>query len=316
MRTALLHRSTPRAALAATALASLSLGLAPAASRADEPAPNAGQRYVSVGGQADDRHDSNAAANVSLTVGQRAWVQAGVGQSRSSTASGTRSPGIVTGGVGVAGRELQATLNASHRADGGRFHQTDVGGSLEWHRDGHVLGLDLTHRSSRAAGTVAVADGSGGTTSVPAVATVSGNGVGVHGTWQATRHVSVYGAVARNHYHTTTQQVGTASSGGLLGLDPVLSRALLGRPSVVNQDEAALDHSAMAGAAYRWDKVGVAAEYTTGQVHDGGGAVRSVELKAAVDVAPGWRIASGLGRGTTDQGGAATFASLSATYGW
>ena len=211
---------------------------------------------------------------------------------------------------------MQLTVNASHRADGSKYRQTDVGSSLDWRHDGDVVGLDMTHRNSRASGTVAVADGQGGSTTVPALARVSGNGVGVHGTLQATEHVSIYGAVARNHYKSTTQQTGPAAASGPLGLNPVLARALLGGISVVNRDEAALDHSAMVGASYRWDKVAVAGEYTTGQVHDNGGVMRSVELKAAVDVAPGWRVAPGVGRGSSGQGEHANFASLSATYGW
>lgn len=91
----------------------------------------------------------------------------------------------------------------------------------------------------------------------------------------------------------------------------MFARALLGGTSVVNRDEAAT-----AGASYRWDKVALSGEYTTGQVRDNGGAMRSVELKADIDVAPGWRVAPGAGRGSSDLGGHSTFASLSATYGW
>ena len=292
------------------------LSLASAAARADTPPPNDGRRYISVGGQADNQHDQQVLSTLSLPLGQQAWVQGGVGQSRSGQAAGGRKPGIVTGGMGAAGHAMQLTVNASHRSDGSKYRQTDVGSSLDWLHDGNVIGLDMTHRSSRASGTVAVANGQGGSTTVPALARIAGNGVGVHGTLQATEHVSVYGAVARNHYKSTMQQTDPAAPGGLLGLNPVLEHALLGGTSVVNRDEAALDHSAMAGASYRWDKVAVSGEYTTGQVHDNGGAMRSVELKAAVEVAPGWRVAPGVGRGSSDLGGQATFASLSATYGW
>jgi hypothetical protein len=305
-----------RPAQAAITVALLALALAPAATRADTPPPNDGQRYVSVGAQADDLHDEQVLSTLSLPVGRQAWVQAGVGKSRSGLAAGGRKPGIVTGGVGFAGRGMQLTVNASHRADGSKYRQTDVGSSLDWRHDGNVVGLDVTHRNSRASGMVAVADGQGGPATVPALARLSGNGIGVHGTLQASAHVSVYGAVARNHYKSTTQQIDPTAPGGLLGLNPELARALLGGTSVVNRDEAALDHSAMVGASYRWDKVAVSGEYTTAQVHDNGGAMRSVELKAAVDVAPGWRVAPGVGRGSSDQGGHANFASLSATYGW
>ncbi len=309
--------NTPLRSLQTTAaIALLALALAPAATRADTPPPNNGQRYVSIGGQADNLHNQQASSTLSLPVGQRTWVQAGVGKSRSDQATGDRKPGIVTGGVGVAGKAMQLTVNASHRADGSRYRQTDVGSSLDWRNNGNVVGLDMTHRNSHTTGSVALANGQGGSTMVPALARISGNGVGVHGTLQATEHVSIYGAVARNHYKTKTQQTDPTAPGGLLGLNPMLARALLGGTSVVNRDEAALDHSAMVGASYRWDKLAVSGEYTTGEVHDNGGAMRSVELKAAVDLAPGWRIAPGVGRGSSDQGGHANFASLSATYGW
>jgi len=299
----------------AAAMSLLALAVIPAGARADTPPANDGQRYVTVGAEADNRHDQQILSTLSLPVGRQAWVQAGVGKSRSDLAAGGRKPGIVTGGVGVAGQAMQLAVNASQRADGSKYRQTDVGASLDWRHGGNVVGLDVTHRRSHAAGVVTVADGQGGSTTLPARAQVAGNGVGVHGTLQATAHASVYGAIARNHYRSTTQADAAAPT-GLPGLDPVLARALLGGASVVNRDEAALDRSALVGASYRWDKVAVAAEATTGQVHDNGGAMRSVALKAAVDVAPGWRVASGLGRGSGGGSGRATFASLSATYGW
>ena len=307
--------TTARSSRPATALALLALGLAPALARADDPAPNDGMRFVSVGGQADSQHNQQVLSALSLPVGRHAWVQAGGGQSRDSQAAGGRKPDIVTGAVGVAGKSAQWTVSAAHRADGGKYRQTDVGSSLDWKHDGNVLGVDVTHRDSRASGTVASGSGT-----VPAQARVSGNGVGLHGTLSATERVSVYGAVARNHYKTTTTTTtpsAPSAPGGLLGgLDPVLGRTLLGGTSVVNRDEAALDHSALAGVTYRFDKVAVSGEYTTGQVADNGGAMRSVALKAAIDVAPGWRVAPGIGRGTTAQAGHANFASLAATYGW
>jgi hypothetical protein len=293
---------TPHATIALLALAAARLA------HADTPAPNSGMRFVNVGGQADSQHNQQALATLSLPVGQHAWVQAGVGKSRDSQAAGGRKPGLVTGAVGMAGSSAQISVNATHRADGGRYRQTDVGSSLDWKHDGHVVGVDVTHRDSRASGTVA--NGSG---TAPAQVRVAGTGLGVHGTLQASERMSVYGAVARNHYRssTTTTVPAPPTSGGLLGLSPVL-----GGTSVVNRDEAALTRSALVGATWRFDKAAVSAEVATGQVLDHGGTLRSVELKAAIDVAPGWRLAPGIGRGSNAQAGHATFASLSATYGW
>jgi hypothetical protein len=293
---------TPLATIVLLALAAVPLA------HADTAPPNAGMGFVSVGGQADSQHNQQALATLSLPVGQHAWAQAGAGKSRDSQQAGGRKPGIVTGAVGVAGSSAQLTLNAAHRGDGGRYRQTDLGSSLDWKDGGNVVGVDLTHRNSRATGTVASGSGTS-----PAQVRVAGTGLGLHGTLQASERVSVYGAVARNHYKssTTTTQSTPTTPGGLLGLAPVL-----GGTSIVNRDEAALNRSALVGATYRFDKVAVSGELATGHVLDDGGSLRSVELKAAIDVAPGWRVAPGIGRGSSPQAGHATFASLSATYGW
>jgi len=285
----------------------LALATAPMA-HADTAPPNAGMGFVSIGGQADSQHSQQALATLSLPVGRHAWVQAGAGQSRDSQQAGGRRPGVVTGAVGMAGSSAQLTLNAAHRADGGKYRQTDVGSSLDWKQGGNVVGVDVTHRNSLATGTVTSSAGTS-----PARVRVAGTGLGLHGTLQASERVSVYGAVARNHYksRTATTESTTPPPGGLLGLAPVL-----GASSIVNRDEAALTRNALVGATYRFDKVAVSGEVASGQVLDNGGTLRSVELKAAIDVAPGWRVAPGIGRGSSPQAGHATFASLSATYGW
>jgi hypothetical protein len=292
-------RTTP-AALALLALAATCLA------HADTPPPNDGMRFVSVGGQADSQHNQQALATLSLPVGRHAWVQAGAGKSRDSQGAGGRRPGVVTGALGVTTSSAQVTVNAAHRADGGKYRQTDIGSSLDWRHGGNVVGVDVTHRDSQATGIVASGSGT-----APARTRVAGTGLGVHGTLQASERVSVYGAVARNHYRsTTTTATNPPAPGGLLGLDPLLAGT-----SIVNRDEAALDRSALVGVTYRFDKVALSGEVATGQVL-GGGTLRSVELKAAIDVAPGWRIAPGIGRAANAQAGQATFASLSATYGW
>ena len=302
---------TPRATTAATVLA---LAALPWPAHADAPPPNDGMRFVSAGAQADNHGNQQILSTLSLPIGQHAWLQAGGGKSRSDAASGGRNPAIATAGAGVAGRNAQLTINTAQRLDGSRYRQSDVGASLDWKQDGNDIGLDVTHRRSRATGTAAVSDGAGGSTLVSARARVTGTGVGVHGSLQVSERLSLFGAVAHNHYRTSTRQ-GDPAAGGLLGSNPILARTLLGATSIVNRDEVALDHSALVGASYRFDKVAVSGDYTTGAV-DGGGTLRSVDLKAAFDVAPGWRLSPGVGRGSSGQGGHATYASMAATYGW
>jgi hypothetical protein len=307
-----MNSNTPRIAALAAALAT---AFACGAAQADTPAPNDGMRYVGVDTQADNRGNQQVLSTVSLPVGRNAWVQAGAGKSRSNEFDSTQRPGILTGAVGLAGQAYRLTVNTSQRFDGSRYRQSGWGSSLDWRHDGNLIGLDLTHRHEQAIGTAAL-NGQGGSTPVPTQAQISGSGFGMHGGLQVNEHLSVYAALARNHYKSSVQQIDSSAPGGLLAASPLLGQGLFGRVSVVNLDEVALDHSAQLGTTYRWSKLAVSGEYTTAQVHDNGGAMRSVDVKAAFDVAPGWRLASGLGRSTSDQGGHANFALLSASYGW
>jgi len=307
-------RTSPRSPHAAARIALLAAIAASGASMADTPA-NAGMRFVDFSAQADDQHDLQAVTTLSLPVGEHAWVQASGGKSRSEQATGPRRPDILGLVVGAAGPAWQFTLGATQRADANRFRQADWASALDWRHQGDILGLDLTHRRSLASGTVDITGALGASTAVPAQARIAGTGVGLHGTLAATEHLGVYAAVARNHYTSSTQQA-AATTGGPLASNPLLASALLGGASVVDRDEVALDRSALVGASWRWSRTALSAEYATGRVHDNGGTLRSVAVKAAVDVAPGWRVTPGVGRGTSDQGGQATFASLSVTYGW
>ena len=171
---------TPRPSRAAAAATLLALAAFPWPARADTPPTNDGMRYVSAGAQADNHGNQQLLSTLSLPVGQHAWVQAGGGKSRSDAASGGRKPGIVTAGAGVAGKSLQLTVNTAQRFDGSRYRQSDIGSSFEWKQDGNAIGVDVTHRRSRATGTVAASNGLGGTTTLPAQARVTGTGVGVH----------------------------------------------------------------------------------------------------------------------------------------
>ncbi len=309
-------RTPPRPPSAVAAIALVAAVVASGASVADTPPANDGMRYVNASAQADNQHDLQALTTISLPVGEHAWVQATGGTSRSKEAGGDRRPAILALAAGAAGPDWQATLVATQRTDASRFRQTDLASALDWRHAGNDLGLDLTHRRSLASGSVEVANAFGGSTAVPVQARIAGTGVGLHGTLAVGEHASVYAAIARNHYRSSSQQAGAATSGGPLASNPVLAQALFGGTSVVNRDEVALDRSALVGATWRWSRAAVSAEYATGQVHDNAGTLRSVDVKAAIDVAPGWRVTPGLGRGTSEQGGRATFASLSVTHGW
>jgi hypothetical protein len=292
-----------------TLLATLLLaGLA----QADEPAPNADKRAVNAAVQRDAKGNQSAAAAVSLPVGDSAWVQAGVGQSRGrDTASGTAyKPRQVSLGGGVAGKSWQASLNAAQHRDGSALRQTDVAAAVDWKPSDTVnVGLDATHRSARARGSVTP---SGGGAATPVEQRVKGHGVGVHGAVAVTQRLTVYGATMRNHYKTTTTST-SAGNGGLLAGVPLLQQ---NRVSAINRDEAALDRSHQLGATYRVsDTIALNGEFMQDRLHDGG-SLRSVQMKAAIAAGAGWTVTPGIGRSRGPQGEGVNYGLLGASYAW
>lgn len=278
---------------------------------ADEPAPNAGKRSLNLAVQRDGQRNQSAAAAVSLPVGDRAWVQAGVGQSRSRDAvSGTvYKPAQLAVGGGVAGRHWQASVNASQRRDGSALRQNDVAAAVDWKPTDSVnVGVDATHRTARARGTLA-ANGSGAATTVEQ--RVKGQGVGVHGAIAVTPRLTVYGATIRTHYRATTTQAAPGNDGLLAGV-PLLRQRL----TPVNRDEAALDRSHQLGATWRVsDRVALDGEVMQDKLHDGG-SLRSVQLKAAVDAGAGWTLTPGIGHSRGPQGESTNYGLLGASYAW
>ncbi|WP_457418256.1 hypothetical protein [Roseateles sp. P5_E7] len=272
----------------------------PVLAHAEEPAPNAGRRAVSVAAQRDSQKNQQAAAALSLPVGERAWVNVGAGTSRSQDAITGRTyrPKQVSAGVGVAGSAWQATLDATHRRDGSTLNQTDWAAAADVRPvDGVSVGVDATHRTARARN--ATTD-----------QRLRGRGVGVHGAVAVGKQLTVYGATLRNRYkvsETTTQAGSSGALGGLL-LQP--------RPSVVNRDELALARSSQVGATWRFDnQVAVSGEVMQDRLQDGG-SLRTAQLKAAVPVGGGWTLAPALGRSHGPQGTRATYGQLAARFAW
>ena len=253
---------------------------------------------------------------LSLPVGEHARVQAAGGKARSAEPAAVRRPAILGLAVGAAGAGWHATLGATQRT-ASRFRQTDWASTLDWRHGGNVLGVEVTHRSSRASGSAEAAGAFGASSTVPVQARIAGSGGGLHGTLAVSDHVSVYAAVARNHYRSSTLQGGTTTAGGPLASQPAAG-ACPPRRHVRRQPRRSGARSQRPGGR------------DVARVEDGAlrrgrhrpGArrrrylLRSVAVKAAVDVAPGWRVTPGLGRGSADQGGKATFASVAVTYGW
>ena len=312
--TSFFHR--PRTVLVLGALAAA----APAV-RAVDAAPNAGMRSISAAAQGDAKSNRTLQTTLTLPVGERAWFSVGGGQSRSGQDAVAHRPRVVAGALGYVGTGWRASLNATHRADGSAYRQSDWVGSWDWQGDRFDVGLDGSLRDARQQATVSTPNGQGGTASVPVLQTVKGGGLGLRTGVKLGGNARLYGGYTRYHYQVGTQQNGASSgssnlSGGLLGNRTLLARALSTRESAVNRDEAALSNSVQLGATYRFDRVALTAEYTGDKVKDAPGTAHTALLRAAVALGPHWTVVPAVGRTRSDAHGGVNFGALSASYAW
>lgn len=297
---------------------------------ADESdAPNANMRYAALSVQRDDQHSQQALGTLSLTLGEHAWVQAGGGQSRIEQATSVRNPNIVMGGIGAASNAWQIAVNYTDRHADSAYRQHDWTASTDWHNAalGIGIGIDGANRHAHFDSTVPVATSQGGVAYLPVSHNINGNGLGAHLRFNISERVSLFAAGMKYHYTDTTQQSGTVTVVGSSGsnLSTLIGNALANKPllsqtltqsSIVTRDEAVLDRSIDIGATYRFDKIGVTAEYLNDKVIDEPGTVDTVQVKAAINVAPHWLVTPGIGQSRSDQYGGVKFAMVTVGYGW
>jgi len=310
---------TPRLGLAFVACLSTSSTLLAAE-------PNADMRTVTLGVQRDAAHNQAVLGTLSLPVGARPWLQFSAGQTRLAQDAVAHQAGVFGAGAGYVGDGWLASFTGTHRRDGERYRQTDWLATVEWRQPAFEIGLDGSYRNARQQGSVATG-GAGGTTQVPVEQRVKGGGVGLHGGAMLGAKAKLYAGAMRYDYRSSTRQNGAVTGAGagnpggivgaLLGNSSLLARALSTRPSAVSRDEAALSRSAQVGASYRFtDTLAVSAEALNDKVLDAPGTVRTLQLKAAVDLAPGWQLTPAVGRTRSDEYGGVNFGALSVTHAW
>jgi hypothetical protein len=289
----------------------------------DASPPNAGMRYVSGSVLSDDQGSQQLLSNVSLTVGDSAWITGGVGRSRSELQNSIYQPVILSAGAGVAGDAWQAVLNFTDRYDADIFQQRDWKGAIDWHNGTINLGIDGLQRTAHAEGTLTTSDTQSGTTTVPVTQRIRGTGIGAHLRVNATDRLSLFAAGIKYHFNVIAAQsttVATSNPGNIisnaLANKPLLSQSTLTRTSLVTRDEATLTRSYGGGVTYQFDRVGLTAEYLNDQIHDLPGDVTTVQLKAAIDVTPHWQLVPGIGNSHSDQYGAVTYGLVTVSYGW
>lgn len=296
-----------------TILFALATAALPVVAQAEGAAPNADRRALSATAQRDAQGNANATLALSLPVGQRGWVQAGLGQ---STLRGAATPARTQSrqaslGAGIVGERWQAGVGVAQRRDGHRLRQQDLTASID-RRIGQrwSVGLDVTRRTGRAEST-----GANGTGTPERVSQrLAGQGIGMRVAVDATDRVTVYAAVQQSRFTGTTETTGSTAAGG--GLGGLLTPA--DRVTVVNRDEAALTQSRLLGTTVRVsDRVAVSGELAQDRLLDGG-TLRSAQLRAVLGLGDsGWTLSPGVAVSRSSESGASVGSgSLRATYAW
>jgi len=279
-------------------------------SQAAEPtrAPNAHLRQFSVGLQRDAEQHQALLGLLSLPLGERGWLQFGGGRSRQALNDGPRDTTLASLGAGYLGDGWQLSLAASHRRAGERLRQTDWDGTLDRTGERYGLGLDLHHRDARQDGIATTTSPLSGTSQVAVRQHIRGHGLGLHGHLQLSDRFKVFGAAMRYDLHVSTEPVNGASAG------PVST--LLGvSPSFVSHEELPLRSSARLGARWRFDTVSLSTETLVDRVEGDADTLRTVLLKAAVELGAGWTLTPSLGS-TRSRQGRVGFGGLVASHGW
>lgn len=304
----------------------LALAASLAASVAQAADPNADMRYLSVGAQRDAQHNQSLLGTLSLPIGQRRWMQFTGGQSRVAQDAVPHRASVLGAGTGYVGDGWGASVGATHRRDAERYRQTDWVATVERREERFNIGLDGSYRDARQQGTVATPTPSGGTAMVPVAQRVKGAGLGMHGGLMLGAKTRLYVGAMHYNLRSRTRQNGSVSGAGgndtvgivsaLLDNSSLLARSLSTRASLVARDEVALSRSLQAGASYRLDQVALSAEYLGDKVLDAPGTVHTVQLKAALNLAPGWTLAPAVGRTRSDEYGGVNFGAMSVTHAW
>lgn len=275
----------------------------------DTQAANAGMRYVEAHVQRDARHNTAALGVLSLPVGERGWVQFGGGQTRLEATSAARRVSVFNAATGFIGDGWNASLAANRRNGGDALRQTDWDASVTWLGERFGVGVDGHHRDARGQGTT-------GTSPLPGDVTVEqqrlkGPGFGLHGHVQVTPGWRIHASGMHYGYKLSTQQGGGNGGTGLLA--GVLQRT---SASAVSRDEAALSRSFKLGSRHQIGAASVSAEWLADKVQDEPGTVRTLQVTAAIELAPGWTVMPTLGQTHSETHGGVFFGGIGAMHAW
>lgn len=258
---------------------------------------------------ADDDHSRLWQAKLGLPLGERAWAQANLG--RTDVAAGGGDTTVLGAALGVDGRHVGAAVEFTRR-NSDAMEIADWQGSIKWRAARGELGAHALWREAEyeTTSTTQTAGLFGPTlTTVVSREAVKGEGFGMHGRFDITPQVRIFGGWLRYHYDFTRESPAT---GGGTVLQTLLSGTAA---SGVTRDQALIERSWHAGASYVFERHIFAVQYLHDRIALSGATLRTWQAQAELAVGRHWWLVPVLGRSSGDTT-VVEFGGLGAVFKW
>ena len=283
--------------------------------------------YVSLDGQLDNADSSQASLTGSMALGNYTWLQGTLGTLTDGADSGLGDLSDYGVGFGVSGEHLQFSLNADQFKNDAAYTQRDVNVSLSWIDTQFSAGLDAFHRKSEDSASTTDTYNTL-TVNTMAEQTLTGTGIGAHGSVNLTdqfsvsfggmsyhysQHTSLTSNVDSSEYPLLAQYLENRRNALLANLAQRINRLSVGQ---VTRSITPLDNTYRIGASYWFDAASLSMQYLHDTLLDSSSHTDTLNLSTSFFIGDHWLLAPSVGVANNSDIGSTHFGGLSLSYNW
>jgi hypothetical protein len=284
-------------------------------------------RYVSLDVSGDNNSSRQYSGTGSFTLGRYVWLDGTAGKLTNSSDDTSDNVGDLTNygaGFGLKNEHVQFRLNFLSSKNSDSYKQNDVTAALDWNSKRYGFGIDGFHRKTTNGTSVPNPYPRLGPSTLHGDANQTGNGVGLHASFNLTEQLSLSLGGMKYSYNdlevtTNVRNTPTQSELGTLlqsVRDKVRQELQLQATSGLTRSLALLESSYNAGLSYQFDAVGLNAQYLRDKALDTGEITDTYLVGASIFVSSHWMLSPSLGESKSDTAGNVTFGGLSVSYNW
>jgi hypothetical protein len=262
--------------------------------------------------QGDQNDNRQWLGKVAVPLGERAWAQATIGQSKLASA-GANDARIVGAAFGAGGQNISTAIEFVQRKGDAGFEQQSWAATLDWHGARGSLGADVSLRSAKGAATTMQTGG--GAFGAPVTTTVrefaEGKGFGVHGNFAVTsRFILLAGAMRYRYDFDVESRTSTSNTplSSLLGTTVAAPGAW--------RDQAFIDRTFRVGGTYLLQGAAMSAQYFRDHVAKSDETFGTVQLQAEFPVADHWLLSPTIGYSDGGDAGHVGYGGMSVRFNW